>query len=107
MYLKEILKEYLPLSIVEPLKVLSNDLRYAYMHLVPERWYLKRRFKRELGYPLDLDNPITFNEKLQWLKLHDRKPLYMRMVDKYEAKKYVAERIGEEYIIPTIVYGKI
>lgn len=102
MYLKEILKEYLPSSIVEPLKVLSNDLRYAYMHLIPEEWYLRRRFKRELGYSLDLDTPRTFNEKLQWLKLHDRNPQYARMVDKYEAKKYVAELIGEEYIIPTL-----
>ena len=54
------------------------------------------------GLKMDLDNPKTFNEKLQWLKLHDRKPEYTRMVDKYEAKLYVAEKIGEEYIIPTL-----
>ena len=51
---------------------------------------------------LNLKNPKTFNEKLQWLKLYDRKPEYTKMVDKYEAKKYVAEKIGEEYIIPTL-----
>ena len=51
---------------------------------------------------MDIDNPTTFNEKLQWLKLHDRKPEYTQMVDKYEAKKYVAEKIGEQYIIPTL-----
>lgn len=64
--------------------------------------YLKKMFLARMGYPLDLDNPRTFNEKLQWLKLHDRKEEYTLMVDKYEAKKYVAKRIGEEYVIPTI-----
>ena len=56
----------------------------------------------QAGYPLNLDKPQTFNEKLQWLKLHDHKPDYTMMVDKYEAKKYVAEIIGEDHIIPTL-----
>jgi len=64
--------------------------------------YLKRIFKMRLGYDLDLDNPQTFNEKLQWLKIHDRKPEYTLMADKYEAKKYAAKIIGEEHIIPTL-----
>lgn len=50
----------------------------------------------------NLRNPETFNEKLQWLKLHDRKPEYSAMVDKHEVKKYIADRIGEKYVIPTI-----
>ena len=54
------------------------------------------------GKCLDLKNPRTFNEKLQWLKLYDRKPEYITMVDKYEAKAYIAQRIGREYIIPTL-----
>lgn len=65
--------------------------------------YLRRVFKGRVGYSLNLDNPQTFNEKLQWLKLYDRNPAYVTMVDKYEAKKYVASIIGDEYIIPT--YG--
>lgn len=64
--------------------------------------YLKFLFKRSLGYELNLDNPRTFNEKIQWLKLHDRNPLYTSLVDKYEVKKYVADLIGEEHIIPTL-----
>lgn len=64
--------------------------------------FLKRKFKATLGYELNLDNPKSFNEKLQWLKLHDRNPKYTMMVDKYEVKKYVASIIGEEYIIPTL-----
>lgn len=50
----------------------------------------------------NLKNPQTYNEKLQWLKLHDKRPEYTQMVDKAEAKKYVSQIIGEQYIIPTI-----
>ena len=64
--------------------------------------FLKMRFKNTVGRPLDLENPRGFNDKIQWLKLYDRKSVYTTMVDKYEAKQYVAERIGEEYIIPTL-----
>ena len=59
-------------------------------------------FKRKFGIDLDLKNPVTFNEMLQWLKLHDRKPEYTTMVDKYEAKAYIAQKIGEEYVVPTL-----
>ena len=55
-----------------------------------------------MGKPLNLKNPQTFNEKIQWLKIHDRKPVYTTMVDKYATKEYVANIIGEEYIIPTL-----
>ena len=64
--------------------------------------YLKKKFEIELGRTLDLNNPVDFNEKLQWLKLHDRKPYYSKMVDKYEAKKYIAEIIGTEYPVPLL-----
>ena len=64
--------------------------------------YLKKLYYYRVGKTLNLDNPQTFNEKIQWLKLYDRKPAYTTMVDKYEAKKYVADIIGEEYIIPTL-----
>ena len=64
--------------------------------------YLKKRYRISFGKELNLDAPKTFNEKVQWLKLNDHKPIYTDMVDKYEAKNYVAERIGEQYIIPTL-----
>ncbi len=50
----------------------------------------------------NLKNPQLFNEKLQWLKLHDRNPLYTTLVDKYAVKKWVADKIGEQYVIPTL-----
>lgn len=56
--------------------------------------FLKMAYKRKFGKELDLNNPVTFNEKLQWLKLNDRKPEYTEMVDKFMAKKYVASIIG-------------
>lgn len=77
-------------------------LRFTNTKRISDEKYLKLRFKDRMGYKLNLKNPKTFSEKLQWLKLYDRKPEYTRMVDKYEAKKYVAERIGEGYIIPTL-----
>ena len=56
---------------------------------------------------LNLKEPQTFNEKIQWLKLYDRKPEYSNMVDKYEVRKYITEKIGEEYLIPLVgVYEK-
>lgn len=77
-----------------------------YNHMSDEK-YLKKKFKLEMGKELDLDNPVTFNEKLQWLKIHDRKDAYTTLVDKYEVKDYVANVIGKEHIIPTLgVYNK-
>lgn len=70
--------------------------------IVPDKLYLRWLFRLRMGSKLHLKNPQTFSEKLQWLKLYDRKPEYTQMVDKYEAKKYVASIIGEEYIIPTL-----
>lgn len=70
--------------------------------ILPDKLFLECLFRLRMGYKLNLDNPKTFNEKLQWLKLYNRKPEYTQMVDKYAAKKYVANIIGEEYIIPTI-----
>ena len=59
-------------------------------------------YKGYMGYKPNLKEPKKFSEKLQWIKLHDRNPMYTTMVDKVAAKDYVAERIGAEYIIPTL-----
>lgn len=67
-----------------------------------DKHYLKLKYKLIFNQRLNLDNPQTYNEKIQWLKLYDRKPEYTEMVDKYEAKKYVSNIIGGEYIIPTL-----
>lgn len=64
--------------------------------------YLKLRYKAEMGKTLNLENPQTFNEKLQWLKLYNRKPEYTMMVDKYKVRQYIADTIGEQYLIPLL-----
>lgn len=70
--------------------------------------YLKLIFRCETGKKLNLKNPVTFNEKLQWLKLYDRKPEYSIYVDKYEVRNYIGNTIGEQYLIPLVgVYEKI
>lgn len=69
---------------------------------VPDKLYIRCMFKEQLGYWPNLRKPVTFSEKLQWLKLYDHNPLYTTMVDKYAVKNYVAQIIGEEYIIPTL-----
>lgn len=70
--------------------------------VLPDKIHLSVLFKQRLGYSLDLNNPKTFNEKLNWLKLNNRKPEYTMMVDKCAVKEYVKERIGEEYVVPCL-----
>lgn len=67
---------------------------------MPDDKFLKKEFKIELGYELNLEYPRTFCEKIQWLKLYDRNPEYTKMADKHEVKSYVANRIGKRYVIP-------
>lgn len=70
--------------------------------LIPDKWWIQLKYYRAFGKWCDFKNPQTYNEKLQWLKLYHRKPEQIVMVDKYEAKQYVADRIGIQHIIPTI-----
>ena len=72
------------------------------LKVIPDKQYLKLYYFAKFKKPLDLKNPQSYNAKLQWLKLYDRNPAYTKLVDKYEVKAYVAEKIGAEYIIPTL-----
>ena len=69
---------------------------------MPDEEFLKKKFKSVMGKELNLNNPQTFNEKLQWLKLYDRKPEYTIMADKYRVRDYIKNTIGEEYLIPLL-----
>lgn len=91
------------------LKIYKNPLRSCKKILRKLPWlknddktFIKWDYYFGMGEFPNLDNPQRFNEKLQWLKLHDKHSEYTRMVDKYEAKEYVKEILGEEYIIPTL-----
>ena len=81
---------------------LASILRRISFLFKNDELYLKLLYLFELHKWPDLKHPKTFNEKLQWLKLHDRRPEYTTMVDKYAAKDYVANIIGKEHIIPTL-----
>lgn len=88
--------------------VLDPKVRFGYLtragfynHMSDEE-YLSRKYQLYFGQKLDLQNPQTFNEKLQWLKLYNRKPEYTVMVDKYKVREYIAQELGEEYLIPLL-----
>lgn len=68
----------------------------------PDKLFLKIVYWCRTGFKLDLENPRRFNEKLQWLKLYDRKPEYVVYVDKYAVREYVKEKIGAQYLIPIL-----
>lgn len=77
--------------------ILSNR---SLLNWLSDETILKIQFKDRMDKTINLKNPQTFNEKLQWLKLYDRNPLYTNLVDKYEVRKYISKVIGEEYLIP-------
>ncbi len=77
-------------------------LMYKVASLIPDKIFLSLKYKKNFGCFPNWKHPKTFCEKINWLKLYDRNPLYTRMVDKYEVKEYVAGIIGEQYVIPTL-----
>lgn len=81
---------------------LLKKLAYRVNSIIPDQLYLRIKFRMNFGRWPNFNDPQTFNEKLNWLMLYDRNPIYTRMVDKVAAKQHVAAIIGEEYIIPTL-----
>lgn len=82
-------------------KKMAKKIKYA-LKFLPDKIYIQLYYFAKFKHFCNFKNPTTYNEKLQWLKINDRKDLYTKLVDKYEVKNYVADIIGEEYIIPTI-----
>lgn len=75
--------------------------------IIPSKLAIKASYFLAFKRRINLKNPKTFNEKLNWIKLYYRKPVFTTMVDKYEVKQYVSSIIGEQYIIPTIgIYNR-
>lgn len=85
-----------------PQKMLLPAGQNGLLNFVSDKTYLKAVFKAETGYTLDLSRPQTYNEKLQWIKLYDRRPEYVIYADKYKVRQYIAEITGEKYLIPLI-----
>jgi len=88
--------------IKKPQKIFYALAYRDFFNWIPDTWYLKLRYRMVFGKRLDLNNPRTFNEKLQWLKLYDRNSRYTTLVDKYAVREYIKEKLGEEYLIPLV-----
>lgn len=98
--MRNIIKNFYLNNPVGP-KLINPLLRFRNL-IIPQRFLLKTRFKRTLGYRLNLTSPATLNEKIQWLKLNDHTRLHTICADKFEVRGFIKERIGEEYLIPLI-----
>ena len=85
-----------------PYAIFRNLTRFGLTKWMPDKLYIEIMYRLAMGKKLDLSNPLTYNEKLQWLKLYDRNPDYVMMVDKYRVRKYIAGKIGKEHLIPLI-----
>lgn len=95
------LLERIKLALKNPSKIIVKILHET-ARIWSDKLYLQLLYRFEMGKKLDLKNPKSFCEKLQWLKLYNRCPEYTIMVDKYAVKRYVADKIGDKYIIPTL-----
>ncbi len=88
--------------------IIDSDYRFCFLadrgrkSDVPADKFVKIRYRAAFGKELNLECPESYTEKLQWLKLYDHRPEYTTMVDKYAVKQYVAEKIGEQYVIPLL-----
>lgn len=85
-----------------PWRIWKSLDRRGFLNQLPDKMYLSVMFRTNFGKRINWKNPVTFNEKLQWLKLNDRKPVYSKIVDKYEAKQFASDRIGSQYIVPCL-----
>lgn len=95
-------KETLKKWINNPWKIAISLARRGWLNGLSDKTYLSVMYRATFGEKLNWENPQTFSEKLQWIKLNDRNSVYPQMVDKYESKQYVRERVGDAYVIPVV-----
>ena len=94
-------------ALKNPRLVLLYILQFRIFRIIPDEIFLKIKYRLIFRKGLNLKEPKTFNEKLQWLKLYDRNPNYTLLVDKYEVRKIIKNKIGEEFLIPLLgVYNR-
>lgn len=90
------------------LAIIMVRIKNYYSHAIylNDREAVKRQFKSAHGYPLDIDNPKTLNEKMQWLKLNDRTPKHTLYADKYTVRDFMKNKYGEDGLVPLVLYTK-
>lgn len=95
-------------KIIQKFKAKKNELIYKIKYFITsDVKRTKKRFKKRFGYVIDLNNPITFNEKIQWLKINDKNPLRTKCADKYEVREYVKSKISDKHLGSTILCNRI
>ena len=94
--------------IENPQYFITSPASKGWLNWVPDSLYLKVLYRVIMGRKLNLKNPKEYNEKLQWLKLNDRKPEYSTMVDKYDVRGYIEDLLGDKYLIPCLgIYDSV
>lgn len=88
--------------IQNPWSIVLSLSRRRWLRIIPDKAYLSLMYRGSFGKKLNWKTPRTYNEKLQWLKLYDRNPVYCDMVDKYEAKRFAADKIGGDFVVPVL-----
>ncbi len=103
-YIRKVLKKLFPyrMAVHDDRKRLEKIMPNT--QLTREQWIetIKEQYRRKVGHDLNLDAPRRYTEKIQWRKLNDNQPIYSVLADKYAVRKWVKERIGEEYLIPLL-----
>ena len=106
------MKKYEPLTFMIKIQSICFTLifrlprkwRILFFRLFPEEWHVRYLFKKKLGYPLNLENPVTFNEKIRAINFHDKNPKYTLYADKLAVRDCIKQKIGEEYLIPLVFH---
>lgn len=94
--------------IENPVYFITSPAAKGWLNWMPDSIYIKALYRATIHRKCNLKNPVGYNEKLQWLKLHDRKPEYIQMVDKYDVREYIAELFGKDCLIPCLgVYDSV
>lgn len=88
--------------ILSPIVWIYNIYRYR---IITEKYFIRKLFKKKLGYSLDIKNPLTFNEKIQWFRLNDRTLLHEVCTDKYKVREYIKNKIGDRYLMPIVFHS--
>ena len=89
-------------ALKNPKLAINYLLNQKIFRIIPDKLYIKIKYRLGVGKPLNLNNPKAFTEKIQWLKLYDRNPIYTNWVDKYLVREYIEKTIGGEYLIPLL-----
>ena len=95
---KDTLKKWLE----NPWRIAKSLARRGWLNYLPDKTYLSIQYRATFGKKMNWKKPRTFTEKLQWIKVYDRKPVYCEMVDKYAAKKFASAKIDSKYVVPAV-----